>query len=156
MLSQNISLSQLIVVRTKKLEDALWSAEQCAKSGACCAIFLWQHKLNHIQVRKLEHAAQKGAAYCIWLQNVTPSFSCKIRNQKNESAHVSNLPLSLSLSISRQADDLSITVNKQKIGWAQNAVSVSLPFVSRTHNSLKQRKHGVQGGDKIVPIQAIN
>mgnify|MGYP000465822944 CR=1 FL=1 len=50
LLDQKISLSQIIVVRTTHHKDALWSAEQCAKSGACHAVFMWQQQLKHIQV----------------------------------------------------------------------------------------------------------
>ncbi|MFT6270129.1 MAG: cell division inhibitor SulA [Alphaproteobacteria bacterium] len=150
LLEQNISLSQLVVVRTSKIEDALWSAEQCAKSGACCVVFMWQHKLKHIQVRKLEHAAQQGNCYCVWLHNC--SNTAHLSGQNTDKGTVqSNLPLSLSLSISRQADNLSIKINKQKIGWAQKAVKIPLPFNSRTHSSLK--RHSVNGISKVVPIQ---
>jgi hypothetical protein len=154
LLAQNISLAQLVVVRTNRIDDALWSAEQSAKSGACCAVFIWQQTLNHIQVRKLEHAAQKGGAYCVWLHNASQAASSKAQKEGNNSTHLSNLPLSLSLSITRQADNLSITVNKQKIGWAQKAVNVALPFACRTHNSISQRKYGAHGSAKVVPIQA--
>lgn len=155
LLAQNISLSQLVVLQTNSIEDALWSAEQCAKSGACCAVFMWQHKLKHIQIRKLEHAAQKGDCYCVWLHNISGSSNIGKQNE-DTGAHLSNLPLSLSLSIHRQTDSLSITINKQKIGWAQKAVVISLPFTSRTHHSSKYRPHSVSGVSNVMPIHVNN
>jgi cell division inhibitor SulA len=153
LLAHNLSLSQLVVVQTGTIEDALWSAEQCAKSGACFAVFMWQHNLKHIQIRKLEHAAQQGNCYCIWLHNYSNTAYLK-KHSEDRSTNQCNLPLSLSLSISRQADSLSIKINKQKIGWAQKAIKVPLPFNSRTHDLLKQRtQHCVNDIEKVVPIQ---
>jgi hypothetical protein len=151
LLAQQVSLSQLVVVRTTQQKDALWSAEQCAKSGACHAIFMWQQHLKHIQVRKIEHAAQQGNCYCIWLHSY---MTCGQQNLP--SAEQSNLPLSLSLSITRQANTLGIKVNKQKVGWAQKAVKVPLPFNSRTNGSLQQqlKQRSLNDTNKVVPIHA--
>lgn len=151
LLAQNISLSELIVVHTNNIDDALWSAEQSAKSGACYAVFMWQQTLTHIQVRKLEHASQQGNCYCIWLHNHTNSDQQTGHACENTNVQ-SNLPLSLSLSISRQADTLSIKVNKQKVGWAQNAVKISLPFTTAINRSRQQTR--VNDNSKVVAIHA--
>lgn len=151
LLAQNIPLSQLVVVHTRNMEEALWSAEQSAKSGACQVVFMWQQKLKHIHVRKLEHAAQQGHCYCVWLHN----SSCAVTTSNNENeghSEQSNLPLSLSLSIRRQADTLSVKINKQKIGWAQKAVTLALPFTGLTHYSRKQTS--MNDIHKVVPIHA--
>lgn len=150
LLAQKISLSQLVIVRTAQQKDALWSAEQCAKSGACHAIFMWQQQLKHIQVRKLEHAAQLGSCYCIWLH------SYMAFEQNLAQAEQSNLPLSLSLTINREDDTLGIKVNKQKVGWAQKTVKIPLPFNSQNSGSLKQhfKQRSVNGTSKVVPIHA--
>lgn len=151
LLAQKIPLNQLVIVRTTQQQDALWSAEQSAKSGACHAIFMWQQHLKHIQVRKLEHAAQQGNSYCIWLHS-------HMADEQNNVAAVeqSNLPLSLSLSVSREADTLGIKINKQKVGWAQKTVKVPFPFNSLTNRSLKQqfKQASVNDTNKVVPIQA--
>jgi cell division inhibitor SulA len=156
LLSQNIELSQIVVIRTHKMEDALWSAEQSAKSGACSAVFIWQHHLKHLQVRKLEHAALKGNCYCIWLHNRS-NAGLNSGLEHNHSPEQSNLPLSLSLSLSRQDDKLTIKVNKQKIGWAQKAVQIPLPFNSRINSSLRRRQqYSANGINKVIPICANN
>jgi cell division inhibitor SulA len=172
LLAQNISLSQLVVIQTNKIDDALWSAEQSAKSGACHAIFMWQHKLKHIQVRKLEHAALQGGCYCVWLHNYSNSsglseqkaqyrFDHKLEtsaeNSHEQAPELNNLPLSLSLSIRRQNDSLNIKINKQKVGWAQKTVNIPLPFNSRTNNSFKYRKqHSSSDSSNVVRIHANN
>jgi cell division inhibitor SulA len=147
LLAQKIPLTQLVIVRTTQQQDALWSAEQSAKSGACHAVFMWQQHLKHIQVRKLEHAAQQGNSYCIWLHS---------HMNYGQAVEQSNLPLSLSLSISREADTLGIKINKQKIGWAQNTVKIPFPFNSLTNRSLKQqfKQASVNDTNKVVPIHA--
>ena len=152
LLAHNISLSQLVVVNTHKIEEVLWSAEQCAKSGACHAVFLWQNTLNHLQIRKLEHAAQKGGCYCVWLHNQLAN-SAQSNSSETQNSHISNLPLSLSLSISREANNLSVTINKQKVGWAQKAVTIALPFKGRTHNSQSKNTHKRSGRNTVVPMQ---
>ncbi len=144
LLAQKISLAHLVIIRPKQLDDALWSAEQCAKSGACVAIFVWQSKLTYIQVRKLENAAQKGACYCVWLDS------------SEQGTQLCNLPLSLSLSIRREDDILNVTVNKQKVGWAQSAVKIPLPFNSRTNRLFKQhyKPHNTDDTANVVSIHA--
>jgi len=159
LLAQKVALKQLIVVRTTQQNDALWSAEQCAKSGACRAIFLWQRKLKHTQVRKIEHAALQGDCYCIWLDSYIPYGQQNLPNSVKSDLPRDlprNLPLSLSLSISRQADTLTIKVNKQKVGWAQKAVKVPLPFSSRTNSSFKHHLDQALINDvnKVVSIHA--
>ncbi len=167
LLAHHISLEQLIIVRANTGEECLWSAEQCAKSGACDSIFLWHSNLKHIQVKKLEHAAQQGQCHCIWMHNTQlinhrsvssnrtnnkqrfDSLSKDISKQTNA---LSNLPLSLSLSISRNHDELDITVNKQKVGWAQKPVHIPLPFVNRTNRSLRHQLRR-SSNSKILSIK---
>ena len=133
LLKHKISLEQLVVLNSKNTQEALWSAEQCAKSGACHSIFLWQKALKSIQVRKLEHASVQGDAYCFWMQSILEQDS------QLKEVHSSNLPLSLSLSITRYEDDLQIKINKQKVGWAQNPVKIPFPFICRTNRWLKKQ-----------------
>jgi cell division inhibitor SulA len=141
LLDHNIALEQLVVVQANTEAEALWSAEQSVKSGACDAVFIWHAQLNHTQVKKLELAATQGQSYCVWLQPL--SNKMQVHN---------NLPLSLSLSIRRYEDQLNITVNKQKVGWAQAPVKVPLPFKSRTNEVFKQHRQ-VQANN-VVPLQS--
>lgn len=150
LLEQELPLSQIVIVRPTKNEDALWSAEQCAKSGACCSIFIWQKTLKHVQVRKLEHAANQGACYCVWMDSLNQQISSSKKSEQGPQ----NLPLSLSLSLSREDEELSIKVNKQKVGWAQKAVKVPLPFNSRTNQQLKAYRANKNARSQIVPIRS--
>jgi hypothetical protein len=125
LLSENISLEQLILIHPDSLEEALWSAEQCAKSGVCEAVFLWQKSLKHTQIRKLELAALHGASHCFWFDS---------------SQHkTANLPLSLSLSLQREDQQLKVRINKQKVGWAKAPINIKLGFKSRTGRAFVPR-----------------
>ncbi|MFC4700720.1 translesion DNA synthesis-associated protein ImuA [Glaciecola siphonariae] len=137
LLSENISLSQLLIVRPDTHEEALWSAEQCAKSGACEGVFLWQNSLQHTQIRKLELAALHGQCHCFWFDN--------------SAQQTSNLPLSLSLSLQRKNDELQVKINKQKVGWAKPAIKIKLPFKCRTGSAFRSKPSQT---DNVIHIRA--
>lgn len=137
LLSENIRLEQLVLVQPDSDEEALWSAEQCAKSGVCEGVFIWQKKMLHMHIRKLELAALYGQSHCFWFDN---------------SEHVgSNLPLSLSLSLTRENDALFVKINKQKVGWAQPSVRVKMPFQCRTRPAFRAKPKAMS---KVVKLHA--
>jgi len=125
LLNEGVSLDHLVLLHPNSTEEALWSAEQCAKSGACNSVFLWPKNLSHKHIRKLELAALHGESYCFWF------------DQSEQS--ISNLPLSLSLSLKRENESLQVKINKQKVGWAQPSVKVRLPFKSLTRASFRAK-----------------
>lgn len=138
LLEHGVDLDHLIIVHKVSQEEALWSAEQCAKSGACRYIFMWQTALSQLQVRKLENAAQHGNCYCIWLDH------------SKELAQ--NLPVSLSLSLRRTNEDLDIKVNKQKVGWA--AKPINLPFPFRSRLSGRYQNASIHHSSKVVNLHS--
>ncbi len=125
LIAEGIQLEQVLFIQANTPEQALWSAEQCAKSGACSAVFIWQAKLQQIQAKKLELAALKGD--CL-------SFFFADAKQQED-----NLPVSLSLSIQRQDSQLTICVNKQKVGWPIPAFSVKVPFKAKLGSPMRFR-----------------
>ncbi|MBT1451916.1 translesion DNA synthesis-associated protein ImuA [Glaciecola sp. XM2] len=137
LLDEKIALEHLLVIKPATQEEALWSAEQCAKSGVCEAVFLWQNQLKHTQIRKLELAALHGQCHCFWFDN---NRQC-----------MSNLPLTLSLLLSRENEQMQIKVNKQKVGWAKPAINIKLPFKSRTQLRFKEARKAV---NNIVQLRA--
>ena len=146
LVAHNISLSQLVVIHTHSdSNSALWSAEQSLKSGACSAVFMWQKQLKNTHIKKLELAALQGNSYCIWLDSYL---------HKQAISQHQNLPLSLSLSISRKNDDLAIRVNKQKVGWAQKSVTIPLPFVSQTYRARLKNLASQSMASNVVAINA--
>ena len=63
-----IPLEQCLVVRPANAEDALWSAEQALRSGACGAALLWMQKDEYAWLRRLQMAAQAGRAMAVMLR----------------------------------------------------------------------------------------
>lgn len=151
LLDHKVSLKQLVVVHTKTPTDALWTAEQSVKSGACDAVFIWQKQLNHTHVKKLEVAAQQGQSYCIWLQSESAQANS---HAKGQTPAQNNLPLSLSLSLTRHKNALQIKVNKQKIGWAQGPIHVSLPFKKRINDAFKKQRDQLQQTNNVIALNA--
>jgi cell division inhibitor SulA len=125
LLAEGIALEQVLFIQANTSEQALWSAEQCAKSGACSAVFIWQAKLQQVQAKKLELAALKGD--CL-------SFFFSDAKQQTE-----NLPVSLSLSIQRHNSQVEIRVNKQKVGWPIPPFTVKVPFKAKLGSPMRNR-----------------
>ena len=97
-----IQLSRVLVIETKDSQESLWAAEQCLKSGCCHTALLWQNNLQIHQIKRLQLAAQKGAA----LQVI-------FRPQQKNSIP---LPTTLSLRLDTRPQGLKVTVNKRKGG----------------------------------------
>ncbi len=52
--------SQLVWVRTSRVTDALWAAEQVLRSGSCGALLFWATHARGESLRRLHLAAQSG------------------------------------------------------------------------------------------------
>jgi len=67
-----IALERCLVVRPADSEDALWSAEQALKSGACGAALLWVQgvKNQYAWLRRLQMAAEAGRAMAVFFRPV--------------------------------------------------------------------------------------
>jgi cell division inhibitor SulA len=141
LIAEGIALEQVLFIQANTPEQALWSAEQCAKSGACSAVFIWQAKLQQVQAKKLELAALKGD--CL-------SFFFSDAKQQTE-----NLPVSLSLSIQRHNSQVEICVNKQKVGWPIPPFSVKVPFKAKLGSPMRYRSKP-KSSHNVVAFNANN
>lgn len=117
-------------------EQTLWSAEQCAKSGACTAVFIWHTKIHPNQAKKLELAALKGQCLIFLFENPISNHASK------QSSEQSNLPVSLALSLEKSNDQhtVDIKIDKQKVGWPIPKFSVKVPFKARMGSPM-HREH---------------
>ncbi|KAF7769891.1 hypothetical protein PCIT_a2812 [Pseudoalteromonas citrea] len=102
----------ILVINPKNELDALWSAEQCLKSGACSSVLLWQDRFAIHQIKRLQLAAEQGGA----LQFVMRSEA---------SSHLS-LPVSLCLQLAAHREGLEVVINKQKGSWSKARFVVTL------------------------------
>lgn len=97
-----IVLSQLIIITPKTSKEALWAAEQCLQSGCCASVLLWQAPLKLAQARRLQLAAEQGAASLILLRRPQEGLS---------------LPVNLSIKLQAHRQGVLLSVQKRKGGW---------------------------------------
>jgi hypothetical protein len=60
-----IALTQLLIVRTAAVCDALWTAEQTFASAACGAVLVWPGTAKYAELRSLQLAAGKTRALAV-------------------------------------------------------------------------------------------
>jgi protein ImuA len=101
-----IVLSQLVIITPKTGKEALWAAEQCLQSGCCASVLLWQAALKLAQARRLQLAAEQGAASLVLLRRPATGLS---------------LPVNLSLELKPHRQGLHLSVHKRKGGWPGSA-----------------------------------
>lgn len=58
--SAGLDLARILVVRTRRSQDALWAAEQALRSGTCRAVLLWSEQADSRHLRRLQLAAEEG------------------------------------------------------------------------------------------------
>jgi cell division inhibitor SulA/protein ImuA len=64
--SAGVSLEACLVVRPASAEDALWSADQALRSGACGAALFWlPEKCDYAWLRRLQMAAESGRTLAV-------------------------------------------------------------------------------------------
>ncbi|WP_240221248.1 translesion DNA synthesis-associated protein ImuA [Rheinheimera hassiensis] len=97
-----IVLSQVVIIAPKTSKDALWAAEQCLQSGSCASVLLWQAPLKLAQARRLQLAAEQGAASLILLRRPQEGLS---------------LPVNLSIKLQAHRQGVLLSVQKRKGGW---------------------------------------
>lgn len=105
-------LEQILIIQTTTTEHGLWAAEQCLKSGCCDGILLWQQALEIHQVKRLQLAAEKGAALGMVFRSVEKScFS---------------LPVPLALTLSADSQGIKVRITKRKGGARTEAFTVGM------------------------------
>ena len=60
LLQAGFSRQRLLWLRSQKLNDALWTAEQVLSSANCAALLFWQNQVKAESLRRLHLAAQHG------------------------------------------------------------------------------------------------
>jgi hypothetical protein len=98
-----LPLSQILLIQPDTIQQALWSAEQCLKSGCCQAVLLWHQNLEMHQAKRLQLAAEQGQALQILL-----------RSQADTNL---SLPLTLALTLGAHPAGLNVQITKRKGGW---------------------------------------
>ena len=97
-----IPLDRCLVVRPADRDDALWSAEQAMKSGACGAVLLWleQFKGEYAWLRRLQMAAESGRAMAVLF--------------RSSAAERSSTPSHLRVVLSKAGGELKVRIPKRR------------------------------------------
>lgn len=118
-----LTLEQVLVVEPSTADEALWSAEQCLKSGCCHSVLLWHKNLEIHQVKRLQLAAEKGN--CI-------QFMFRQKHQISLS-----LPVPLAMKLNAKQQGVKVQITKRRGGWSADPFVVSMhtywPELSRQH-----------------------
>lgn len=103
LVDQGIDPNKVLLIYPKNSNEALWTTEQCLKSGACSNVLLWQSELEVHQARRLQVASETG--------------DCLAFLYKGEQKSLFSLPVSLSMTLAPHRLGLEITITKRKGGW---------------------------------------
>jgi len=129
-----IRSDRLLMIHPKNHTDALWAAEQAARSGSCSAVLIWldEAQLKNSATRRLQIAAKQGG-----------SLACLFRPGK-ASVHASAAELRLALHAPLSEAPLTkaqqpeaseplpgyshmqVDVLKRQGGWAVNNIDIEL------------------------------
>ena len=124
-----IAPEQVLLLHPANIQDALWAAEQCLKSGCCGSVILWQPALSIAQLKRLQLCAQNGKASLFIF-----------RGQRQQ--HIS-LPVALSLQLSPAPEGIKVQVLKRRGGYPTTPVLVDMtarwPRLSLSNNPATTR-----------------
>jgi len=59
---QSVPAEQVLLLRAKRSNDQLWSAEQILKASTCCAVLLWQTHVRADSLRRLLLVARSSTS----------------------------------------------------------------------------------------------
>ncbi|MEP4892429.1 MAG: translesion DNA synthesis-associated protein ImuA [Aliiglaciecola sp.] len=107
-----ISLEQVLIVQPNSAEHALWSAEQCLKSGCCHSVLMWHQQLEIAQTKRLQLAAEQGDA-----------LHFVLRQSRQLSV---SLPVSLAMKLSAHEQGVAVQITKRKGGWPAQPFNINM------------------------------
>ncbi len=110
----------------KTAVEALWTAEQCLKSGCCQHVLLWQGELSIAKLKRLQLSAQQGQCNLVLMHQPKTRFC--------------SLPVALSLQLSPTENGLKVKVLKRRGGFigGQTDIKFSPWYVVKTTLLAKQ------------------
>ena len=120
-----IRSDRLLMIHPKNHADALWAAEQAARSGTCSAVLVWldEGRLKNAETRRLQVAAKQGS-----------SLTCLFRPTR-AAQHASAAELRLKLhapSTDKSTvettgySNMQVDVLKRRGGWAVDNIDIEL------------------------------
>ena len=113
LVAAGVDLTQLLLIRPRHPQDALWAMEQALRSGACGAVLGWPAGPDFRALRRLQLATEAGGGLGILFRPLT------------EASQTS--PAALRLRLEPSDDGLTVHILKRPGGWAGRPVLLSLP-----------------------------
>ena len=140
--SAGVPLDACLVVRPASAEDALWSADQALRSGACGAALFWlPEKTDYAWLRRLQMAAESGRTLAVLFRPT--------------SAAVLATPAHLRVLVASHEGMLRVSLPKRRGPPLARPIVVRIPGYPARNGG--RRKHGDRfnsftGGIEPVPI----
>jgi hypothetical protein len=145
-----IPLPRCLVVRPAHREDALWSAEQALKSGACGAVLLWlghevgsRRQDEYAWLRRLQMAAQAGRSMAVLF--------------RSSAAEKLSSPAHLRVVVAREEGVLKVRIPKRRGPPLAKAIALSTARDAATSSIVTPAKAGAQSmasAAAIAPAKA--
>jgi hypothetical protein len=112
--SAGIALEACLVVRPASAEDALWSADQALRSGACGAALFWlPEKCDYAWLRRLQMAAEAGRTLAVLFR---PAAALALAT-----------PAPLRVLVSQQGGLLQVSLPKRRGPPLSRPIAIRLP-----------------------------
>lgn len=108
-----IDLQRVLVIQDVSAEQCLWAMEQSLRSGVCSMVLGWPQRLQPVQVRRLQLAAERGGCMGVIFR--------PMRDMQQSSV------AALRLRVSPVPLGLEVEVLKRPNGWGGGRCCLPLP-----------------------------
>jgi len=125
-----IRTDRLLMIHPKSHQDALWAAEQAARSGTCSAVLIWldDNRLKHAETRRLQVAAKQGNSLaCLFrpTRAAQHASAAELRLQLHNPSYASN-STSTSTKNAASYSTMQVDILKRRGGWAIDNIGINL------------------------------
>lgn len=110
--SSGIDMQKMLLIREVDQEQRLWAAEQALRSASCSVVMLWPQRLQTVQVRRLQLAAEQGDCLGIVFRPI-------------RDAAISS-PAALRMKVAPSPLGFDVQVLKRRSGWGGQSCSVRM------------------------------
>ncbi len=125
-----IRTDRLLMIHPKSHRDALWAAEQAARSGTCSTVLIWldDNRLKHAETRRLQVAAKQGNSLaCLFrpTRAAQHASAAELRLQLHRSSDLNNDPNNDPANVTSYSN-MQVDILKRRGGWAIDNIGINL------------------------------
>jgi len=129
-----IRSDRLLMIHPKNHADALWAAEQAARSGTCSAVLVWldEGRLKNAETRRLQVAAKQGGSLtCLFrpTRAAQHASAAELRLKLHAAPSTSASSTNAQTNQTTQAtgySNMQVDVLKRRGGWAVDNIDIEL------------------------------